>query len=73
MDAPGRAAPFFEWQFTGLTAGEQFGVSVNIPIGPTDVDTTAATDYRFKPDTLFMKSRVLTTRLIRVLRFLSSS
>ncbi|MBL8060284.1 MAG: PQQ-binding-like beta-propeller repeat protein [Chthonomonas sp.] len=41
-------APAFQWQFTGLAAGEQYGVSVNIPIGPTDVDPTAATDYRFQ-------------------------
>lgn len=37
------AAPFFEWLFSGLSQGQQYGISLNIPIGPTDVDPSPAT------------------------------
>lgn len=46
---PGAAtAPTFSWTFTGLAAGEDYAISVNIPIGPTDTDpNTTTTNLRF--------------------------
>lgn len=41
-------APTFQWQFNGLTPGDQYAVSVNIPIGPTDVDPSAAVDLKYQ-------------------------
>ncbi len=41
-------APAFTWAFAGLVVGEQYGISVNVPIGPTDVDPSAAVDLRFQ-------------------------
>lgn len=37
-------APTFSWTFTGLTAGEDYAVSVNIPVGPSgnDINDPAA-------------------------------
>jgi hypothetical protein len=41
-------APTFSWQFNGLIAGDEYAVSVNIPVGPTDVDPSAAQNLAFQ-------------------------
>lgn len=33
-----------EWRFSGLAAGDEYAVYVNIPLGPTDVDNNPATN-----------------------------
>lgn len=42
------SAPTYTWTFTGLTAGDQYAVSVNIPIGPTDVDPGTGSTLNFQ-------------------------
>ncbi len=41
-------APTFTWQFNGLIAGDDYGISVNIPVGPTDVDPSATENLAFQ-------------------------
>lgn len=39
------ATAVYEWQFTGLTTGSDYQLSVNIPIGPTGVFPPTASDF----------------------------
>lgn len=44
------ATQTFEWQITGLVAGEEYSVEASVPIGPTNIqpDGNAAADYRYQ-------------------------
>lgn len=43
------ATAAFTWTLDNLGAGNEFDIEVNLPIGPTDIDTSINDDLRFTP------------------------